>query len=126
MSTPAETAAQLIYTPNVLHNSSLTNVKFLSSCFAGAVAGILGLENLLGFAVFVGSTLLTSACIWLINCRRKPAKYIAGGWVDLVNPGQDNIFTFVLAWTLFYGKHPSALPSKKVLTLSRFSSCCAR
>ena len=103
MSSPADTAAQLIYAPNVLHNSSLTNVKFLSSCFAGAVAGILGLENWLGFAVFLGSTLLTSASIWLINCRRKPAKYIAGGWVDLINPGQDNIFTFVLAWTLFYG-----------------------
>jgi hypothetical protein len=26
-----------------------------------------------------------------------------GGLRELVNPGQDNIFTFILVWTLFYG-----------------------
>jgi hypothetical protein len=103
MSTATDTATQLIYPPNVLHNGSLTTVKFLSSCFAGAVAGILGLENWLGFALFVASTILTSVCIYVVNCHGKPAKYMAGGLAELVNPGQDNAFTFVLVWTLFYG-----------------------
>ncbi|KAF9458467.1 hypothetical protein BDZ94DRAFT_1270526 [Collybia nuda] len=103
MSTPAEAAAQLIYPANVQANSSLTSVKFLSSCFAGAAAGILGLENWLGFALFLSSTLFTSLCIHSINCRGKPSKYIQGGLSELVNPGQDNAFTFVLVWTLFYG-----------------------
>ncbi|KAG6917664.1 hypothetical protein DXG01_001639 [Tephrocybe rancida] len=102
MSTTAEAAAQLIYPANVQANASLTTVKFLSSCFAGAAAGILGLENWLGFALFLASTILTSVCIYTINCRGRPAKYIQGGLTELVNPGQDNMFTFVLVWTLFY------------------------
>ncbi|KIJ94734.1 hypothetical protein K443DRAFT_349926 [Laccaria amethystina LaAM-08-1] len=106
MSTTEETAAQLIYGPNVVANSSLTTVKFLSACFAGAAAGILGLENWLGFTLFLTSTILTSVCIYTINCHGKPAKFIHGGVTELVNPGQDNIFTFVLVWTLFYGLSP--------------------
>jgi hypothetical protein len=103
MSTPAEVAAQLIYAPNVQYNSALTTVKFLAACFAGAVAGILGLQNWSGFALFIASTLLTSVCIHTINCHGHPAKYIPGGWTGLINPGQDNTFTFILVWTLFYG-----------------------
>jgi hypothetical protein len=103
MATTEEVAAQRIYGPNVLHNSSLTNVKFLSSCFAGAVAGILGLENWLGFALFLASTIFTSVCIYFVNCKGKPSAYIVGGMGELVNPGQENIFSFILAWTLFFG-----------------------
>ena len=103
MSTTPDSSAQRIYPPNVIANSSMTSVKFLSACFAGAVAGILGLENWLGFALFLSSTLLTSACIYVINCRGKPSRYLQGGITELVNPGQDNAFTFVLVWTLFYG-----------------------
>ena len=110
-STTAEAAAQLIYPANVFANASLFNVKFLSSCFAGAAAGILGLENWLGFALFLASTLLTSLCIHMINCHGTPSKYIQGGLPELVNPGQDNAFTFVLVWTLFYGE---------------FNCCCCR
>jgi len=104
MSTSDEAAAQLIYPPNVLANISLTNVKFISSCFAGAAAGILGLENWLGFALFIVSTLFTSFCIREINCQGRPGKYVQGGMWELVNPGQDNMFTFVLVWTLFFGE----------------------
>ncbi|KAK0443925.1 uncharacterized protein EV420DRAFT_1622834 [Desarmillaria tabescens] len=108
MATSAEAAAQLIYGPNVQANTSLVTIKFLSSCFAGAVAGILGLENWVGFALFLVSTLFTSFCIHTINCRGNPAKYMPQGVADLVNPGQDNAFTFVLVWTLFYGFQASS------------------
>ncbi|RPD67464.1 hypothetical protein L227DRAFT_24734 [Lentinus tigrinus ALCF2SS1-6] len=98
-----EAAAQLLFPPNVQYNNSrLYTVKFLSSCFAGAVAGVLGLENTLGFALFIFSTLLTSSCLYL-KCKGRPAKFVSGGWWELVNPGQENIFSFVLVWTLFYG-----------------------
>ncbi|KIK95332.1 hypothetical protein PAXRUDRAFT_390730 [Paxillus rubicundulus Ve08.2h10] len=103
MATSSDPAAQLVFAPNVLHNQSLTSVKFLSSCFAGAVAGILGLENWLGFALFAASVLSTSFVIYVINCKGNPSKYLPGGPGELVNPGQDNIFTFILVWTLFYG-----------------------
>lgn len=113
MSTTEETTAQLIYGPNVVANSSLTTVKFLSACFAGAAAGILGLENWLGFTLFLTSTILTSVCIYTINCYGKPTKFIQGGVAELVNPGQDNVFTFVLVWTLFYGLSPHLHPIRR-------------
>ena len=101
-----EAAAQLLFQPNVQYNNSrLYIIKFLSSCFAGAVAGVLGLENTLGFALFIFSTLLTSSCLYL-KCRGRPGKYVSGGWWEVVNPGQENIFSFVLVWTLFYGTPP--------------------
>lgn len=111
MSTTPEAAAQLIFAPNVMHNQSLTTVKFLSACFTGAVAGILGLENLLGFALFFASTLFTSACIYAINCKGRPAKYLQNGLFESINPGQDNAFTFILVWTLFFGtSFPRVIP----------------
>lgn len=103
MAPSKEETAKLIYQPNVLHNSALNTVKFLTSCFAGAVAGVLGLENWLGFALYVASTLFSAAAMYIVNCKGRPTKYVAGGVKELLNPGQDNIFSFVLVWTLFYG-----------------------
>ncbi|KAL6307044.1 hypothetical protein BKA93DRAFT_823517 [Sparassis latifolia] len=101
--TTADYAAQLLFPPNVQYNvSRLYTIKFLSSCFTGAVAGLLGLENWRGFALLIASTILTSACIY-VKVRGKPQKYMAGGWWELVNPGQENVFSFVLMWTLFFG-----------------------
>lgn len=93
-----------VFLPNVVHNTNVIyNAKFLSSCFVGAVCGILGLENTRGFALFVFSTLLTSAALYAVACKGRPEKYVKGGLIELVNPGQENIFSFILAWTLFYG-----------------------
>ncbi|KAH8830838.1 hypothetical protein DL96DRAFT_1707629 [Flagelloscypha sp. PMI_526] len=104
MSSPSDTLEhQLIYAPNVLHNSSVQNIKFISAGFTGAVAGILGLEKWLGFVLFLASIILTTALIVTVNCKGKPSRYIPGGLLTIVNPGQDNAFTFVLTWTLFYG-----------------------
>lgn len=107
MATTAEQSAQLVYGPNVQHNASLVTVKFISSCFSGAVAGILGLQNWLGFALFALSTLLTSACVSIVNCKGKPARYLPGGWSELLNPGQENVFSFILVWTMFFGEYCS-------------------
>lgn len=104
MSTPAEQlAAQRIYAPNVVANSSLSSTKFLAACFAGAAAGILGLANSAGFLLFVVAMGLAAGVLHAVNCKGRPAKYFQGGVWELVNPGQDNAFTFVLVWTLFYG-----------------------
>ncbi|KAF7789426.1 hypothetical protein EIP86_000370 [Pleurotus ostreatoroseus] len=103
-----DSAAQLLYPPNVQFNiGKLYTIKFLASCFAGAVAGILGLENWLGFALFLFSTAWTSACLY-VKCKGRPAKYMAGGLWELVNPGQENMFSFLLVWTLFYGTQIAA------------------
>lgn len=106
MSTEESEAIQLqLYPPHIQHNTnSLHNVKFLSALFSGAAAGILGLENFSGFALFLASTLLTTSFIWLVKCKGRPQKYLHGGLGPLLNPGQDNLFSFVLVWTLFYGE----------------------
>ena len=94
---------QLHYPPHVQTNQSrIYATKFLTSCFAGAAAGILGLENFRGFAVFFFATVFSSALLWL-RCKGSPKKYVPGGLVELVNPGQENLFSFLLVWTLFYG-----------------------
>lgn len=103
MASSKDEATRLIFAPNVQHNSALYTIKFLSSCFSGAVAGILGLENWRGFTFFIISTLFSALCMYIINCKGHPAKYVSGGVRELVNPGQDNVFSFVLVWTLFYG-----------------------
>jgi len=103
MASQSDESLQRLYPPNVQFNGSkIYTTKFISSCFAGAASGILGLQNWLGFALFFASILLTSACLYL-QCKGKPAKYVPSGWTELVNPGQENLFSFVLVWTLFYG-----------------------
>ncbi|KAJ7931418.1 hypothetical protein B0H13DRAFT_2308576 [Mycena leptocephala] len=88
MSTSAEAAAQRIYAPNVQYNSSLTSVKFLSACFAGAVAGILGLQNWSGLRF----PRLDGPHVALHKRRQLPRA-----------PREENASTFVLVWTLFFG-----------------------
>ena len=108
--------AQLVYPPNVLSNSSIANTKFLSACFSGAAAGILGLTHWTGFILFTVSTVLTATVICFANCKGKPGKYFQGGLLELVNPGQDNAFTFILVWTLFYGEFLEGRKSPLVRT----------
>ena len=111
-------AAQTLYPPHVIQNvTTLFNIKYLSSCFAGAVAGVLGLENWAGFTLFALTTLITSALLYLVKCRAAPQKYVHGGLFPLVNPGADNIFSFILVWTLFYGMHHTSLR----IPVSRFA-----
>lgn len=109
-SSTQDKTAQLLYPPHVIQNATtLFNIKYLSSCFAGAVAGVLGLENWAGFALFALTTLITSALLYVVKCRAAPQKYVYGGLFPLINPGTDNIFSFILVWTLFYGMHYTSL-----------------
>ena len=109
-STTQDKAAQLLYPPHVVQNvATLFNIKYLSSCFAGAVAGVLGLENWAGFALFALTTLITSALLFVVKCYAAPQKYVYGGLLPLINPGTDNIFSFILVWTLFYGMYRTSL-----------------
>ncbi|KAF8520814.1 hypothetical protein BU17DRAFT_46306 [Hysterangium stoloniferum] len=91
-------SSQLIYAPNILHNSSIDTTKFLVSCVVGAAAGILGLEHWQGFVFFAASSLGTSLLIAGLKCGGKPEKYMKGGWAELVMP---DTASFVLIWTLF-------------------------
>lgn len=101
---PTDGSAQLmLYGPNVLHNSAVQSVKFYAACFAGAVAGTLGLETWRGFAVFALASVFSAAVLVALNCKGRPTAFFQGGALELANPGQDNLMSFVLVWTLFYG-----------------------
>jgi hypothetical protein len=100
-------ATQRLHPPNIIHNQALYNVRFINACFAGAVAGIVGLEKWMGFLFFALSTLLGASIIYLVNCKRNPRKYLPGGYWELINPGQENLFSFILVWTLAYGRQMS-------------------
>jgi hypothetical protein len=100
----AEDQQQRLCAPHILFNAnSLYNIKFISSCLTGAVAGIIGLENWLGFFLFLFTTLFTSVVLHFVNLKAQPKKYFQGGFLEVVNPGQENTFSFILVWTLFYG-----------------------
>jgi hypothetical protein len=51
--------------------------------------------------------LLTSLVLHFFNLKANPKKYVQGGFLEVVNPGQENTFSFILVWTLFYGSSPS-------------------
>jgi hypothetical protein len=99
--------ASLIYGPHLQTNlSTVFSIKFFVSVFAGATAGVLGFTNLSGFLLFALSTLFSAALVVLLKCGRSPAKYVgegSTGFLHLLSPGMDNIFGFILTWTLFYG-----------------------
>jgi hypothetical protein len=103
MSTPAEREQQRLYAPNIAHNAALANAKFVATCFAGAGAGVLGLERWAGAGLFAGAALASAACALVLNVKGRPGAYVPGGVLELVNPGQENVMTFLLVWTLFYG-----------------------
>lgn len=99
-----EDQQQRLCAPHLLFNAnSIYNIKFISSCFTGAVAGVIGLENWLGFFLFLVTTLFTSVVLHFVNLKGNPKKYVQGGILEVVNPGQENTFSFILVWTLFYG-----------------------
>ncbi|KAF5364196.1 hypothetical protein D9756_000104 [Leucocoprinus leucothites] len=88
----------------VAHNVNiLSSVHFLSACFSGAAAGILGLTNFSGFLLFFVSLLFSALCVSTFRCGGHPAQYLSDGGWELVKPTQDTVFGFILLWTLFYG-----------------------
>lgn len=113
--------ADKIYAPHAMFNANaLANIKFLSACFTGAISGILGLEKQYGFALFALSSIATALSIYILHMPKAhsithlfgtPSKgsgpsariYAPGGSWDVLNPGQENLFSFLLAWTLFFG-----------------------
>ena len=102
---------QRFYAPHLQSNAlALANVKFFSACFAGAAAGVLGLENWAGFSLFAVAITLTTATLSLVNYKGNPSRYVKSGVFEIANPGQENLASFILAWTLLYGTSDCVVP----------------
>lgn len=107
-----------------------SNPPQLTSCFSGFVAGILGLTNLSGFALYLLASLLNGAVVSLVKCQGKVGKYVpaahagAGpqgvvrvstwrGWLGVTGLSVENLLGFLLFWiggyALVHGEFESEL-----------------
>lgn len=108
------------YGPNIAHNKGvLANIFFATACLSGFVSGILGLQNVQGFILFGVATLLNSVLIGGVKMEKGVRRYVMGGWTELLLPAQDNLFSFVLVWTLVYGASTGLFlgPSHVLITI---------
>ncbi|GAA5904119.1 hypothetical protein JCM5296_000338 [Sporobolomyces johnsonii] len=100
---PTTSSGSPIYLHNLQHNNkSLYYVKSTTACIAGATAGLLGLTNLVGFAFFFLTALLVGGAFATVNCAGQPARYFVTAREPLVSGLLENLFSYVLFWTLFY------------------------
>lgn len=87
----------------------------LTACFAGLVAGIIGLTNWSGFALYLLTSLASGATVAALKCHGNVGKYSpqahasAGpqgaaqvvawkGWLGVMGIGQENLLGFLLFW----------------------------
>ena len=93
----------------------------LVACFSGLVAGILGLTNLSGFALYVITSVLSALTVAILKCDFDVARFVPQahgsggaevarwkGWMVLTGLGQENLLGFLLFWigtyALIHGK----------------------
>jgi ER membrane protein complex subunit 6 len=92
------------------NDHAIASIKFVVASLSGSVAGILGLTNIHGVALFLLATVLSAGAIWGVNCKGRLGVYLdsgSGGWKGLgalVVPSMDVVFAFLLTWSLFYGE----------------------
>lgn len=94
-----------IYTDNQLKNNrELFVIRSTLSLFLGGVAGVLGLINLNGLIFFVVLAPLLPLLLVTFKTRSVNYKaYFNGGLSEIILPTSDNLFSYILAWTMAYG-----------------------
>ncbi|WWC73566.1 uncharacterized protein I206_107538 [Kwoniella pini CBS 10737] len=111
--------ASPLHPPSVIHNTRiLSSLGTYSACFSGLIAGLLGLTNLYGFALYLISSIFTSIILLLFKCNGDVIKYVAQSHSNLSNGengtfgngkkwkgywalsgiGQENLLGFLLFW----------------------------
>jgi hypothetical protein len=69
-----------LHPPSTQHNVLvLANLATLSSCFSGALAGVLGLKNVQGFILYAVASMLNAGMISVIKCRSPSTGSKTGG-----------------------------------------------
>lgn len=87
----------------------------LTACFAGLVAGVLGLTNLAGFGLYLLTAIVTGLTIAAVKMHGNVGRYAVQahassgplgaanvsawrGWVETMGLGQENLLGFLLFW----------------------------
>ncbi|KAL7425013.1 hypothetical protein Q5752_000700 [Cryptotrichosporon argae] len=109
-------ASSALYVPAAAHNARvLSSIATLAACFSGLVAGLLGLTNLSGFALYLSASLLSALSTFALKCHGDVGAHVpqahagAGplgaarvsrvrGWAGLMGLGQENLLGFLLFW----------------------------
>ncbi|BEJ14946.1 hypothetical protein CspHIS471_0407130 [Cutaneotrichosporon sp. HIS471] len=108
--------ASALHPPSVQHNTQvLGSIATLTSCFAGLVAGVLGLPNLSGFALYLSTAILTGLTSAALKCGMDVGRYVpdahasAGplgaskastwrGWLGVTGISGENLLGYLLFW----------------------------
>ena len=92
-----------INTRNVMHNTKSLNFSRTSlSVLSGVVSGILGLTSIYGFLFY----LITSGLLgmyYLLSESRSDATHFLNKQQLVTAFVAENLFTYILVWTLIYG-----------------------
>ena len=92
-----------INTRNVMHNTKSLNFSRTSlSVLSGVVAGILGLTSIYGFLFYI----ITSGLLglyYLLSEARSDATHFLNKQQLVTGFVAENLFTYILVWTLVYG-----------------------
>jgi len=94
-----------LYPENVAFNSKqLYYIRSTVASISGAIAGVLGLTNLTGFAFYFLTSAVVGLVIVIANGKREPSLYFKNGAWEAATAGLgDNALGYILWWTLFYG-----------------------
>nr|ADD38574.1 Transmembrane protein 93 [Lepeophtheirus salmonis] len=88
---------------NVVHNNkSLSFSRTSLSVLSGATAGILGLTSWIGFLFYFSVSLLLGLYYLVLELRSRSTHFLNKQQV-ITGFVFENLFTYILMWTLFYG-----------------------
>jgi len=101
---PPQDPYEPLYPENVAFNGrQLYYIKSTSLSISGSLSGILGLTNFTGFILYFLTTFFVNFLILTVNCRFNAKSFFKTGFVEVMFGGLlDNLFNFMLWWTLFY------------------------
>ena len=92
-----------INTRNVMHNTKSLNFSRTSlSVLSGVVAGILGLTSIYGFLFYIVTSGLLGL-YYLLSEARSEATHFLNKQQLVTGFVAENLFTYILVWTLVYG-----------------------
>mmetsp|Transcript_4060 Transcript_4060/g.10233 ORF Transcript_4060/g.10233 Transcript_4060/m.10233 type:complete len:110 (+) Transcript_4060:99-428(+) len=96
--------AQAIFDPNIVrrNGAAINHIRSFGSVLSGALAGIIGLTGVNGFALYIVFSAILSVLL-RGHCGTDVSLYFASPWSVYTDGILGGLFTYLLFWTLVYG-----------------------